>query len=106
MGNPTLHFGRPFTMEEFFRGLQDIGDYELMQFTGLKDKDEKEIYEGDIYKVKYGQGEAIFRVKYNHGAFCLVNKKVKQSDRYLGNKIHKDNGEVIGNVYENPELLK
>lgn len=74
-------------------------DFELMQFTGLKDKNGKEIYEGDIVKWwdEYGDGRFVWFkeiVKYDGGAFyplCIM-----PSDEF----------EVIGNVFENPELIK
>lgn len=87
-----------------------IGEYELMQFTGLKDKNGKEIYEGDIVTTDLSRPYLI--VKYHNGAFmfqCLDEGKTyydfmnppidEEVDRYSW-------GEVIGNIYENPELLE
>lgn len=65
----------------------------LMQFTGLKDKNGVEIYEGDIIKNGFGVEE----VKYLDGMYpCFFDY-----DIFIG-----ENCEVIGNIYENPELLK
>lgn len=70
----------------------------IMQFTGLKDKNDTEIYEGDILRWHYME-EGVGVVKY--------------SDRYASfepfNQLRfdavADTFEVIGNIYENPELL-
>lgn len=80
-------------------------DLKIMQYTGLKDKNGKEIYEGDIL-LYLKKSKRI--VSYKNGAFI----------RYYGNyNIYLlydsliENGclvdyEVIGNIYENPELLE
>jgi uncharacterized phage protein (TIGR01671 family) len=72
----------------------------LMQYTGLKDKSGKEIYEGDIIDIKKGQGEHHKNVvvEYEAGAFKMNGV----TPLYLVKPLK---GEVIGNIYENPELL-
>jgi hypothetical protein len=71
--------------------------YELMQFTGLKDKNGKEIYEGDICDL---DGEKV-KISWSNldSGFCLEWGYKSR----IGLSIHL---EVIGNIYENPELLK
>jgi len=71
----------------------------IVQSTGIKDKNGKEIYEGDILKGVGGQGEVIFY----DGAFMgqyededFVLNLLETRDRKL---------EIIGNIYENPDLL-
>lgn len=64
------------------------------EFTGLIDKNGNEIYEGDIES--YG-----CEVKFWNGSFVLENKS--ESWCYLS---HTKDIEIIGNVFENPELLK
>jgi uncharacterized phage protein (TIGR01671 family) len=88
----------------------DLIEVEIMQFTGLTDKNDKDIYEGDILESEYnGNHSVVFR----DGAFCI--KHVNEADwsrgcckpwrgRNLSEQCNLE--EVIGNIYENPELIK
>ncbi|GIM60522.1 hypothetical protein CAPN008_05720 [Capnocytophaga canis] len=75
--------------------LLNFDDVILMQFTGLYDKNSKEIYEGDVIPI-FGKNHA---VKFKYGMFRI-------NDREMRRYIHSIPLEVIGNVYENPELVK
>ena len=82
---------------------KDVTDkIELMQYTGLKDENGKEIYEGDIVKIKY-RDEDIGKVIYEYNGFSIdvtnMNKNYGRVD-FVNNFM-----EVIGNIYDNPELL-
>ena len=67
----------------------------LMQFTGLKDKNGKEIYEGDVVVADVGYGTFNAEVKWMHAI-----------QLYPFNHSDPSECEIIGNIYENPELLK
>lgn len=73
------------------------GKYALMQFTGMEDKNGKEIYEGDI--VRYWDGVA--PIEYNMFGFAIKYSNDEYFDINEPDKI-----EVIGNIYENADLLK
>lgn len=83
-------------------------DLELMQFTGLRDKNGKEIYEGDILAMPYGGHPARWTVgELSEYGLYFQRHTIKpyQSPYPYRDLRHFDKAEVIGNIYENPELL-
>ena len=77
----------------------EIDDYELMQYIGIKDKNGEEIYEGDI--VKFFEYKVINNI-------VLPEEIVTINDIRVGCDTLRPSQymEVIGNIYENPELLE
>jgi uncharacterized phage protein (TIGR01671 family) len=77
----------------------------ICQCTGLKDKNGKEIYEGDLIVCNYCKEDAGV-VEWN---MSMLRFELRWGDRHCGNARHTriDNwAAIIGNVYENPELLE
>lgn len=111
-----------FSEENYYDSEQS---YELMQYTGLLDKNGKEIYEGDIVKAvvydeKKDRGEGGNREIYwskDHSWVCRSPAHKAADDPHLPINFEYQHGlpiawggykylEVIGNIYSNPELLK
>jgi len=82
----------------------------LMQYTGLKDKNGKEIYEGDIVTIGIDEIPPFFtkgKVVYSPPAFVLeCEDGMERSLELLLDYSSEEVLEVIGNIYENPELLE
>jgi uncharacterized phage protein (TIGR01671 family) len=87
-------------------------DLIVMQYTGLKDKNGKEIYEGDIIKfICLSAAENKTRIQVvewdeNTGFFPFTECSYPWLGYDCGGDIENGTVEVIGNIYENPELLK
>jgi uncharacterized phage protein (TIGR01671 family) len=88
--------------------INDLGE-PLMQFTGLKDSKGVDIYEGDIFKTGTG---TLFTVKYEKYGFIGIGNQgdeygVYTNQIYPVTKYVEENNPiiVIGNIYENPELI-
>ena len=79
-------------------------DIELMQYTGLKDKSNKEIYEGDILFESFG--EKYYKVIFENGSFRAEFDGDFEEHSFDLIDVVAQGYEVVGNIYENPELIK
>lgn len=108
-----IDFGQSYVMIEEINGLwceRDFDEIELMRPTGLKDKNGKEIFEGDIVKYKYKKCTFTDIATYSK-FYAFFGLKDDTGDLicsfdWLLENVGKDGFEVIGNIYENPELLE
>ena len=109
--------GKVYGMTKTFKPSKELEDVILMQYTGLKDKNGKKIFEGDIViaskmpyywefvksvnkgLVVYNNHTASYRIKLDN----YHSSTIGESDTVKFNPVSKY--EVIGNIYENPELL-
>lgn len=101
-------------------GMAKINPETVGQYTGLKDKNGKEIYEGDVIEFSYDVFTGNFDTKVGRGTiefidgafyikpFEIEGKKIKDIDNeewFLIYTVNIDTLKVIGNIYDNPELL-
>lgn len=92
--------------DDFGEYWRDFRDVKLMQSTGLKDKNDKEIFEGDI--LDYKGRKALVRWHGSYASFIyrfvdeLQNRNTEWKPLYLAYM----KCEIIGNIYENLELLE
>ncbi len=100
--------------EDGFRFLnKSESDFDFVQFTGLHDKNGKEIHEGDVVRIEFSSyvPNKDHVVEYNTESASFIGRMIEKKEH---SGYHQDreydffshtNCEVIGNIYENPELL-
>ena len=90
--------------------IRHLEDVELLQSTGLKDMNNTEIYEGDIVEFKYPYDKRIKtrgKIVRNDDKACFGISMKETTEQYELYRVTAENYlTVIGNIYENPELLE
>lgn len=81
---------------------RNFNDTELMEYTGLKDMKGKEIYEGDIVIQNNKKHRVIFDEE--NARFCIRDDEFELGITFINH--NNERMEVIGNIYENPELME
>jgi len=88
------YMSTPFTLKDIQEvKIQFTSDCQVMQFTGLYDKNNTPIYEGDIDSISGGT------VEFNVDTCCYVLRRPNTT--FIRLDVRKDNIEIIGNIYEN-----
>ena len=95
----TFYGGRIAIRPDQYNDYFDTEDMILMQYTGIDDKNGKEIYEGDIVKYENMTGKIMFF----NGSFIMSNFE-ETEEWELG--VINEELEIMGNIYDNPELLE
>ena len=102
IGINRLCFGNSKTEDLFFRDFEEV---ELMQYTGLKDKNDKEIYGNDLISCNKHKNivvffeDGCFKVKYLRNSTTTITCT-------LNSFLEKYKCKISGNIYEHPELLE
>ena len=96
------------SMDDNYLKWEYARDLIIMQYTGLKDKNGKEIYESDYIKWEIQRGRFIVsEVIFTRGEFCVRSGGLVWG---CGNSCSKDGQlgdvKIVGNIYDNPELVE
>ena len=116
---PWIYWTTPKELPVFFSKNAIVTPETIGQYTGLTDKNGRRIFEGDIVCIRYRNGEicCIGDVQFSHGVYGAEWLGTKKNKSMVGGwgQLHNlrrfdddiiNDIEVIGNIYDNPELLE
>lgn len=103
--NYFYNLGTPYNLSEV---LNNTERFVVQQFTGLKDKNGKEIFEGDIieYYIPWNEETVTRQVVYDETFLQFMSYDLNRRGVFLYEVFEIKKLKVVGNIYENPELLK
>ena len=107
-GNEVSLFGEMILLGGFLKGVkcEEINDCLPLQYTGMNDSSQKEIYESDIVEYSLGSGKLIYQdiIAWEHYGWVLLNYDGFENSAtpltYLPEI------KVIGNIFDNPDLIR
>ncbi len=84
----------------------DVYPETVGQYTGLRDKNGKKIFEGDIVLFPWGEKREVFSVEFVEGEFEAIPKRKSTDIWCIRIGSYAPEFEIIGNIHDNPELLR
>ncbi|MBR6523471.1 MAG: hypothetical protein IKT39_02530 [Clostridia bacterium] len=108
----SLDFDKHFILTMHYSLPKEVAPKTVGQYTGLTDKNGKKIFEGDICRFReWSKGDMcwIGKVHYEHQQFVISgnpNKECESEFLLVMSRFIPENIEIIGNIHDNPELLK